>query len=83
MRIYKQYCQNKYASDINSIDPECKDALHGTRKTILLEWKPTWFQNTQAISQIPTYYKEHGQQHLSVKIKHIAARVENSISFLF
>ena len=46
---------------MNSIDPECKDALHGTRKTILLEWKPTWFQNTQAISQIPTYYKEHGQ----------------------
>ena len=61
MRIYKQYCQNKYESDINSIDPECKDALHGTRKTILLEWKPTWFQNTQAISQITTYYKEHGQ----------------------
>ena len=48
MRIYKQYCQNKYTSDINSIDPECKDALHGTRKTILLEWKPTWCKHIRS-----------------------------------
>ena len=41
---------------------ECKDALHSIRQAILLQWKPTWYQNTQATSQIPTYHKEHGQQ---------------------